>query len=258
MAIRFDAGYNNQIENIVRNYNKRYKRMDDAGVKHLPGKVSVKELKRRYTNRSDLNRELNRLKNLTRKNVQQKRKIESGLNVFNWEYNYIKSNSKNAKEYFIKEYERVSKRVAKYPGERQYLNNIQAKINLLGKNFKQLEEADFRSTVATINEFAHASTDRANQYRGFLSEVDWVMQQLDYSEVDRNKIFKKFSKLTPSQFLYAYDNNDIIGRIYRLYHKNYGEEEAYLTDTVEKAEELIESFMEQVDDIIKDAQLNAD
>lgn len=258
MAIRFDAGYNANMRKIVANYNQRRKRMEQAGIRNIPEPALVSELKGRYSVRSDLDRELERLKNLGRGDVLEKIETSGGVKAVKWQVQYLKNNVKNARNYFEREYERVSKRTAKFPGERQYLDNIRAKIDLLDRNINFMDQADFRSAISSVNEFAMSPTMRKAQYRGFLSEVDWVMEKLGYDDDDRAKFFNKFHKLTPSQFLYMYDNNDIISRIYRLYHKDYGEEDARLTDSEANAEELIDELMKQADVMIEDAQTNAD
>ena len=120
-----------------------------------------------------------------------------------------------------------------------------------------MNQSDFRSAITATEEFAKSPTRRKEQYREFLSEVDWVMEKTGIKPEDRDAFFKKFSKLTPSQFLYAYDNNKIIEKVYSLYHKDYGDDEGYLTDEGD-AKSTIEELMEEADDIVKDAQLNAD
>ena len=83
------------------------------------------------------------------------------------------------------------------------------------------------------------------------------MEKTGYSKEERARFFNKFSKLTPSQFIYAYNHNDIIEKVFSLYHKDYGEEEARLTDE-ENADTIIEELIQQADAIIKDAKDNMD
>ena len=56
--------------------------------------------------------------------------------------------------------------------------------------------------------------------------------------------------------MYAYDNNDIIDKVYKLYVKQ-GEDDAFLSDP-EGAEEQLDELMNEADDIVADAKLNAD
>ena len=257
MAINFDDQLNERLRNTVRNFNKRHSRLEAAGVRNLPNHQYVYELKRRYTKRSDLEKELRFLERFTKNELANTKKLSEDFKVKEWQYDYLKNNTKNAVAYFKDEYERVNKRTGRYPGERTYLDSIAAKIDVLSTDIKSMNESEIRSAITAVNEFAISPSQRRWQYRGFLSEVDWVMEKTGYSKEERDKFFNKFSKLTPSQFLYAYDHNDIIEKVYSLYHKDYGEDEARLTDE-KGADSIIEDLLEQVDDIIKDAKENMD
>lgn len=256
MAIRYDADFNAKIRREVRNFNKRRNRMEKRGFKNIPPAVRVSDLKARYSVRSDLVREVNRLRNFRRGDILKQVETQGGAKSTNWELQYLKGNLKNAKQYFEKEYERVSKRVGRFPGERTYLDTIRAKIDLLDKNLTYMSQSEFRSAKAAISEFTDMPRTREAQYRGFLSEVDWVMEMTGITKEKRDAFFKKFNTLTPSQFLYAYDNNDIINRIFSLYRKNEGEPE--LADTEENAEDLVNILIDDADEIVKDAKLNSD
>lgn len=256
MGIRYDNNLNKRMNNIVRNFNKRQVRLEQSGYRNIPKKQYVSELKAVYTNRADLERELKWLESFSKSDLG-KRDIGDNEKAIKWNYSYIKNNSKNALSYFEKEYARVEKRVGRFPGERTYLDTISAKIDLLKKGVKEMTASDIRSGVTIINEFTMSPTKRKDQYRGFLSELDWVMEQVGYSEETRERFFNKFKQLTPTQFLYAYDNNDIIAKIYSLYHKDYGDEEAHLTDPA-NAPELLAELLNRADEIIADAKLNMD
>lgn len=258
MAIDSDRELSARLRREVRNFNKKVDRLERAGLRNIPQRQYVSELKKRYKVKNDLVREIERLKNFTREDIEKKVETAGGIKAVKWQFDYVKNNRKAAKEYYQKEYERVSKRLNKFPGERTYLDTISAKINLLNKDMRYMSQSEFRSAVTATDAFASLPSRTKQQYRGFLSEVEWAMKKIGYSEEKRDKFFKKFEKLTPSQFLYAYDNNQLIARIYALYHKDYGEDEAHLTLTEEDAEELIDELVEQVDVIVKDAQLNAD
>lgn len=256
MAIRYDAALNADLRNAVRNFNKKVVRAEKRGFRNLPDLVKVSELKSRYKNRSALVREINRLKNFNRGDILTQVENKGGAKAVSWQFGFVRSNIKDARAYFQREYNRVSKRAARFPGERLYLDNIAAKIELLDMNITYMSQSQFRSTMATVREFYNAPANRMAQYRGFLSEVEWVMEKTGISEKQRDQFFKKFGRLTPSQFLYAYDNNDIINKIYSLYHKT-SDGEAYLTDE-DDAEELINELLEETDEIVADAKLNAD
>lgn len=256
MAIKYSPALNLRLRNDVRNYNKRIKRAEAKGLRNLPPLLKVRDIKALYTDRRQLERELNRIESLNRKDLTNRYSKKGGARGLDWQFEFVKSNQIAAKEYFTKEYGRVNAKVSRFPGERTYLDTISSKIDMLSKNINDASESQFRSMLSATIEFQNSPELRRKSYRGFLSEVDWVMDQTGISQEQRDKFFKKFEQLTPTQFLYAYDNNDIINKIYSLYRKDFGAEEAVLTDP-ENAEELIRQLMSEADEIVNDAKLNS-
>ena len=257
MAIRYDKSYNAEIARTVKNFNQKRNRAIKRGFKSVPSPIKVSDLKARYTTRDELNKQLTQLRKFSSKeDLLKKVENQGGASAIEWEFGYLKSNLKSAKDYFEGEYKRVSKRVGKFPGERMYLDTIASKIKLLDFNIDYMTQSQFRSAKSTISEFFNAPANRKAQYRGFLSEVEWVMEKTGISQEKRDKFFDKFGSLTVSQFMYAYDNNDIIDKVYKLYVKQ-GENEPYLSDP-DDAEKQLEQLIDEVDSIVKDAKLNAD
>lgn len=255
MASRNNSNSNDRYARELRNYRRRRKRAIDAGFKNVLPDFKLRDLKSIYTS-SDLEKQLKVLTKFTQKTLLDKITTKSGTKVSSWQFENLKSNRELAKNYFEKEYERINKRVFTYPGERTYLNNIQAKINLLDLDINVMTEEQFRSAHASILEFEKSNEMRKAEYRGFLNEVDWLMEKLDVPSEKRDKFFKKFETLTPQQFLYVYDNNPIISKIYSLYHKS-SDGEAYIMNE-ENPEDMLDQLMIEADAMIKDAKLNAD
>lgn len=257
MAIRYNKELNARLRREVDNFNKKRKRAIQRGFRQLPPAMKVSELKARYTVKSDLDRELNRLRKFNVTNALERVETQGGIDSTSWELKYLKGNVRNARDYFEREYKRVSKRVSKFPGEAGRLNNIRAKIDILDIDLSYMNQEQFRSAKRAIFEYVEAPAKRRAGYRGFLSEVDLVMQRVGYSSDEINEVLNKFNKLNPEQFLYAYDHFDIISRIYEIADSPiYGMLKMNTTD--EDARDLIETLKEEVDGIIKDAKNNVD
>ena len=255
MPIKYERNLNKRLINSVRNYNRKVERAENAGYSNIPEKTSVYDIKRRYSSRSDLMRELKRLESFSRKDVINRIKINDEFTVPKWQLDYVKVNRENAINYYQNEYRRIKPKLKTYPALQQQLDTLKAKINLLNEDYSSITPSHFRSVIASIGEFTKNPSYQKSYYRGFLNEVDWVMDNLGYSEKERTKFFNKFKVLTPTQFLYLYDNNDIIKRIYELYHKDY-EGDPYLTLGNDEATQIINSFIEDLDVYIKDAKEN--
>lgn len=259
MAIRYTPEYNAEIRRRVHNFNQNRKRAELAGVpkNRLPNPVKVSELKANIKTKSELERVLNQLDKFSKKATNDRINIGEDFKTTKWNYDYLKINRNLAKEYFENEYKRVEKRVSQLPGERNYLDTISAKIELLSKDINTLEDREFRASLNAVNEFMRAPSQRKTQYRSFLSEVEEVMKTIGYNKSKRDEFFKKFEQLTPTQFLYAYDNSGLIARVYALYFERDDSGDVVINTTHESAEEILNELFEQIDFIIEDAKLNS-
>lgn len=259
MAIRYTPEYNAEIRRRVHNFNQTRNRAEKAGVpkNRLPNPVKVSELKSNYKTKRELERALNQLDRFSKKSTNQRINITDDFKTTKWNYDYVKGNRDLAREYFKKEFERVEKRVSHYPGERDYLNTISAKIDILSKDINKLEEREFKASLSAVNEFMNAPTQRKSAYRGYLTVVEDVMDTLNINNTKKNAFFKKFEQLTPTQFLYMYDNNALIERVYELYFKRNENGEVQLNTDVDSANEIIDELLEQADLMVEDAKLNS-
>ena len=257
MTIRYNKEMNEDIRSIVRNYNKRRKRMAQSGYSNIPEIEKVSDLKKRYTTYSDLKNELDRLKSFTKSDVIKKLENDGGVKAVKWQFDTLKSNQQNAKAYIEREIARVSKRTMKYPGERYYLNTLENKLAIISSDIKYMGQQQFRSAMSVVKEFQQYPSRLKSSYRGFMREVEVVMDTVGIPEDKKDAFFRKFSKLTPEQFLYIYDNNDIIARIYSMYMGRDEDGNVILnTKDDQQAEDLLDVLMEEADDIILDAKKN--
>lgn len=257
MAIRYNKELNARLRREVDNFNKKRKRAIQRGFRQLPPAMKVSELKARYTVKSDLDRELNRLRKFNITDALERVETQGGIDSTSWELKYLKGNVRNARDYFQRELNRASKRVAKFPGEAERVNNIRAKIDILDIDLSYMNQEQFRSAKRAIFEYVEAPAKRKAGYRGFLTEVDLVMQRLGYSQDEIDSVLDKFNELNADQFLYVYDHFDIISRIYELADSPvYGGLKLNTTD--EDAENLVDTLREQVDGVITDAKNNVD
>lgn len=259
MAIRYTPKYNAEIRRIVHNFNQTRNRAEKSGVpkNRIPNPVKVSELKANYKTKQELERVLNQLKRFSIASTNKRITIDNNFKTTKWNYDFLKGNRNIAKKYFEDEFKRVEKRVSNFAGERDYLNTISAKIDVLGKDINKLDDREFLASVRAVEEFMASPSIRKEKYRNFLTVVEDVMETVGIKKDKRDVFFKKFEQLTPTQFLYAYDNNDIIARVYALYFKRDSEGDVILNTTTGSAEELIDNLYEQVDYIIDDAKSNS-
>lgn len=256
MAIKFTPEYNAEIRRVVKNFNQKRNRAIQRGFKLLPPMMTTKELKMRYQTKSELDRELNRIKRFNRSGDEALKIVETsgGAKAIKWEYDYLKSNLRSAIKFYDREIEEASRlNTSMQVTKAEYLNNMKAKRDYLNLELSQLNQSQFQTYRATINEYLHANEARVNGYRNWMNEVELIMRQLGYDNKTINKFFEGFDALTPRQFLTMYRQNSLISRIYELYiPNNNGMFE--LSTSEEDAKDLIDTLMEEKDEMIMKAK----
>lgn len=257
MAIRFDPAYNAEIRRVVRNFNQKRNRAIKRGYRYVPPKITVSELKSRYTSRSQLNRDLNALKRFNREGDKALKVVETsgGAKAIKWEYDYLKRNLKYAKEFYDREIEDAARvdtpmRVAKA----EYINNLRSKRDYLNLELTELSQSQFRTFRNTINEYLYANERNMSGYRNWMNEVELIMRNLGYDNKTINKFFEGFNELSPRQFLTMYRQSQIVSRIYELYIPT-RDHSFRLSTTEEDAKDLINTFMVEKDEMIKKAKM---
>lgn len=107
--IQYDKQFNAKINSIVKAFNAKVARLESAGVKYLPEKVSVKDLKATYFERDDLKRKLRQLERFNTKGAEEIVKLAGGAKVTKWELDTLRQDM----SYLKREY---SKKIQDYGG----------------------------------------------------------------------------------------------------------------------------------------------
>lgn len=257
MAIKFDKAYNAEIRRVVRNFNQKRNRAIKRGYKYLPPKMTVSELKSRYTSRSQLNRDLNALKRFNREGDKALKVVETsgGAKAIKWEYDYLKRNLQYAKEFYDREIEDAARLdTPMMVAKSEYINNLKSKRDYLNLELAELNQSQFRTFRNTINEYLYANERNMNGYRNWMNEVELIMRNLGYDNKTINKFFEGFNELTPRQFLTMYRQSQLVSRIYELYIPT-RDHSFKLSTTEEDAKDLINTFMVEKDEMIKKAKM---
>lgn len=257
MAIKFDKAYNAEIRRVVRNFNQKRNRAIKRGYKYLPPKMTVSELKSRYTSRSQLNRDLNALKRFNREGDKALKVVETsgGAKAIKWEYDYLKKNLQYAKEFYDREIEDAARLdTPMMVAKSEYINNLKSKRDYLNLELSELNQSQFRTFRNTINEYLYANERNMNGYRNWMNEVELIMRNLGYDNKTINKFFEGFNELTPRQFLTMYRQSQLVSRIYELYIPT-KDHSFRLSTTEEDAKDLINTFMVEKDEMIKKAKM---
>ena len=254
MAIRFTPEYNKYIRKTVNEYNKKVQRANTEGkVKKvdLPERASVKTLKKSYLHREDLDKELANLKAFSRKSARQK----VVGNVSRYQINMINANREKTIEFFEHKADVIRKKATSgYPLQKDRLVAIEENLGILKKGVEGATEDELRAMSAYVNKYRGSFERQATGYRGFLSEVDLIMDNVGISQDEQDEFFKKLSKLNEEEFMDLYEKEDIINDIYNIAESpKLTGGELYIKDK-QRAKDLIDGLLSKIDSMIENVK----
>lgn len=250
MSIYYNKNLSDYLNKSVRNFNRRVASAKKAGVKNLPDKIFVRELKRRYDNRKDLLREINLINRFNRQTATDE--IMIGSNVTKWRREYVKNNLQAAKKYFDREIKIKQERSGRFPSERDLLDTLISNRDILNYDLNTITEGQFEDVEGAIKTFIRSRNKWAAGYRGFMSEVEEVMIRTGVSKEQRDEFFKKFQKLNHEEFFYLYEESKLIDRIYLLIDSPKREND--MNAEVPDARGLVDDLMSSIDVMIDEAK----
>lgn len=243
MAINYDSALNARMSRIVRNYNRRVEGTNAP-------KVSVARLRKNYYRRADLNRELKNLEAFTKKTAFK----DPTAKVSDYDKELIKANRDATIKFLEEKLGYLHKRhKSGFPIEQAQFKNIELNIENLKKDINIASQIELGAMAGEVNEYRKSFEERGAGYRGFLSEVEFVMGNVGIPKAQRDEFFEKMKQLNPHEFLEMYNNSDLIARIYDLADSpTVGG--VKLNTTVEDAKEKIETLLEEIDVLIDDVK----
>lgn len=253
MAINYDSKYNKKIRRDVYNFNQRVRRAKARGIKNLPDEIETSALKRRFDTRADLNRELKLLREYRAENLREINATDK-IKTTEWNLRFIDINREKAKKYWQEQIDIMQPRTKNYPGERQRLDTAKKNLEVLNYDINEVTQEKFDSIAGAINSFIRARNRMGSGYRGFLSEVEDVMDTIGVDEKVKNRFFKKLDTLNQEDFFYMYDKNDLIRRIYDLYVEKDEEGNVILNTTRSDAQGLIDMLLDNIDVYVDEAK----
>ena len=130
--------YNQNITRVVSNFNRKVARLQKAGYDLLPSKVSVREIKKRFDNKTELNTYLRDLQRFSRRGAEEVITI-GGKDYTKYEVDVFKRKLRRERYKLNKEIVQAKSVTPKYPMQHDiFLANLQAKRNTLSNDWQDL------------------------------------------------------------------------------------------------------------------------
>lgn len=219
--INYNKQFEERINKVVRNFNAKVRRLEKEGMKYLPEKTSVAELKANYFERDSLKRRLKQLERFSTKGAEEIVTLGGGAKATKWEVNTLLSDMKYMKQYYSRKIDTYGNIIPTVLGQKQTVSyarmgdakyeNLKVLRKSLNKDINKLEQADFNK----LNRKVKAQMRRKEQqkyifwanYFTFLEDVGYKAD-IDPELLERVK--QKLSNIDIDDFMALYENEESV------------------------------------------------
>lgn len=250
MAIRFDKDLNRYIKRKVDAFNKRLKRAEARGLKYLPSKLSIKQVKEQFSTqhatRREMRRKLEALDKFNLKNATKMVNLKSGEKTSKYLYNEAMRKRKR----LIKLYEKKAneqKRFVRYeyPSTKANYQMYEERLKSLRKPIESRD--DIRKYKRYYNnEYSAEKLD--NFYQHTLDAIEQEMKFAEFPEEKKNYILNKLRTTSPDVLLKIYRNHPV----FNVIDIRYTTDGQYTKEDEEVFADLYENLYNNIDDIINE------
>lgn len=262
MAIRYDKRINSEIRKVISNFNSKISRLSrEERNLLLPEKVSIRELKRNVTSRSELRRELAKLKRYSQRGIEETIKTIGGLEISRYELEETARETRRIKANLTRQINRVSNITPTVFGVKQsaiysqmgleQLSNLKARRKSLEKDIKKLSSLDFKDFQKQL-----AINKQKEKYRAEVFMDNYIDKMLfnlgyfvGYDKEKINNIKDKIKQLDEKQFLKLFETDEGIRAIRDYYPEIHRNSMEKIKDDITT---LYDELDKNIDSIIKD------
>lgn len=209
--IRYDSSYNQEINRVVSNFNRKVRRLEKEGNELLPSPVSTKTIKEQFTNRRDLNMYLRDLRRFSIRGAEDIVEI-NGKSYTKYQIDIFRRNLRREREEVRRDIKSAEQVNNQYPMQHNiYLQNLKSKKKSLSMSWVNLIS---RKADAMIERYFK----RAEIYDNYLQILFQDAYIIGFDEEKINYIKEKLLKLSPNKFIKALQDSPTIQFIFDYYH----------------------------------------
>ena len=261
MAIRYNKSLDTKINNIVRAYNAKIRRLEKIEEElYLPDSTSLKEIKATVKNRRELNQLLNDLQKFSERGMEKTVTFSSGIEMSKYQEYKIKRNLKAAKIKSTKAIASFKSTPIKVFGIPQntphefddvYINLKKQRENF-DKNIQNLTRSQLDRLEADIESVLY-SGEREEMYKeNWIDMLGKLTYYSDISKAEMDSVIERMKKLSASNFIKLYRNEKSIKNIQERYQDAVRNKFRLDDEFVDELNSVLGNFTRNIDIILKD------
>ena len=247
MAISYDRQFNEYIQRVVNNFNRKVDRLEKQGKELLPDKVYVADLKSQYDKRYELKRKLRELQRFSTQGVEEVIKTEGGIKTTKYALENAKREIRRAKYVTTRDIKRLERKSTPLTITRNgALNLAKARREILSRDVTKVTKRQLESMLSNVNRILDYDK-KSEEYQQNFFQV--LFSEASYSGVSQDvldSIQDNLSTLTPNELVKLAKENGNIKAI-----MDYSPTEGtYISQ--QRMREILEALNEQIPQIIRE------
>lgn len=273
MAIRYDNKLNQEINKTIRNFNQKIARLEKTERDLIiPQKITKKELKQSYYNRSDLRRKLQELQRYSERGIEKTITTQGGVELSKYEYVNLKKEAMRVKQQLTREIHKLEKTSPKVFGKKQdttyaqtgdqYYLNLKARRKALDKGkLKNLSKEQYNQYKSLVTRTAKNKQYYNNVFKdNYLQMLTDLGYYYGYDKVKLAQLKENLMELDSASFLKLFREEKSIQAILDYYPtiiSSFGNKRGMRinpSDLKEDVSSLYDALIDNLDDITKDVK----
>ena len=221
MSINFNRDLNNELRKSVANFNKKVARGQEQGIRYLPPKQSLKDLKEefksQFAKKSELQRRIKELNSFSLKSAKAQVELQSGEMTSQYNFNIAKARQARLRT-------EIDKKIAQqeyYTKNAPELIMRRSRLSLL-RNIKNslLGDISSRDVMRSINahynqEFSPSRIDRF--YNSFFEIMDAETKFIGFDSSKLEYVKKRLKSIDPELLIEIRNNNPLVAEVFDRY-----------------------------------------
>lgn len=253
---RYTPEFNAYARRVVKSFNQRVMRAEKRGLKNLPSLRSVRELKAQFNTEDDLKKELASLREFNEnRNALDQKMLGEEARLTTWEFNYIKENMADVRDFYKRVLERTRKRYENNPFDMAIRNdvlNLEERVQYLNRDVLELTKSELATFRKYLNRYKNRNRTDQNFYDFYYESFDFLGRVAGVDENKMNYMKQQINSLTPEEFYEFYKQNTEMKDILKYVPSP---ERAKYYAKIRKLEEEKKNYFEETGhdaDIVKD------
>ena len=209
--IRYDSSYNQQINRVVSNFNRKVRRLEREERELIPSTVRVSEIKQQFTNRRDLNAYLRELRRFGKRGAEDIVSVK-GKQYTKYEIEVYRNRLRREKAALDKEIDEAQSVKSKYPMQHNIaLENMKNRRATLGKNWQETIGTALEQQVGNY-------LKRLETYDNYFAVLFQDAYTMGFPDEKIEYIKDKLLTLSPRQLMKLLENSPEVQFIFDYYH----------------------------------------